>query len=165
MKVAAALKIAPKARMILTMKAVAVVTATCNVPNWTQNGASSHGIHSSRTHSRKMHFSACGTSCHWPCHSQAAKNIAQEGNKHVIKTEHLCRVRAACFNCHKMPRRCFVLDGTTRAVASDSQLDDKSVTDTLILHVKASFISAERGLCQWILSQISLKQHVHFGSF
>jgi len=36
-------------------------------------------------------------------------------------------------------------------------------TGTPILHVEASFISAERGLRRGILSRTSLKHHIHFG--
>jgi len=43
---------------------------------------------------------------------------------------------------------------------SHFQLNDKSVTDMLILHAEASFISAERGLRRGILSRTSLKHHI-----
>jgi len=45
---------------------------------------------------------------------------------------------------------------------SHSQLDDKSITGTPILHVEASFISVERGLRQGILSRTTLKHYIYF---
>jgi len=41
-------------------------------------------------------------------------------------------------------------------------MDDQSTTGTPILHAEASFISAERGSRQGILSQTSLKRCIHF---
>jgi len=41
-------------------------------------------------------------------------------------------------------------------------VDNKSITGTPILHVEASFISAERGLRREILSRTSLKHYIHF---
>jgi len=51
---------------------------------------------------------------------------------------------------------------TQAIVTSHSQLDLKFITGTPILHVEASFISVERGLCKGILSQTSLKYYIHF---
>jgi len=45
------------------------------------------------------------------------------------------------------------------------QLNDKSVTDTSILHAEASFVSADRGLRRGILSRTSLKHCFNFSSF
>jgi len=66
----------------------------------------------------------------------------------------------------KRLEECFVLDkcnASCRHKTSHSQLDDKSVTGTPILHAEASFISAERGLHQEFLSRTSLKCHICFG--
>jgi len=49
-----------------------------------------------------------------------------------------------------------------RCKTHHSQLDNKSITGTPILHVEASFISVERGLRQGILSRTSLKCYIHF---
>jgi len=62
-----------------------------------------------------------------------------------------------------MPRRRFVLDGTTRAIITRQvilNLHNKSITGTPILHVEASFISVERGLRRGILSRTSLILHL-----
>jgi len=46
------------------------------------------------------------------------KNIAQESNENVVKTKRQRKTMAACLNRHMTPRRCFVLDGMTRAIVA-----------------------------------------------
>jgi len=75
-----------------------------------------------------------------------AKNIAQESNKNVIKTNRPHETTAAHFDRRKMPGRCFVLDGTTRAVVVNKVMTN-CTTGTPILHAEASFSSAEREDC------------------
>jgi len=68
---------------------------------------------------------------------------------------------AACFNHHKTLRTRFVLDGITRAIVAYKVITNYA-TGTPILHVEASLISVERGLCREILSRTSLKCYIHF---
>jgi len=58
---------------------------------------------------------------------------------------------AASFGLLRAIRTCFVLDHSTRAVLAN-KVATNCTTDTPILHVEASFISAERGLCRgsWV---------------
>ena len=66
-----------------------------------------------------------------------------------------------------MPRRRFVLDGTTRAIVVTKSLPrgqhSMQPTGRPILHAEASFISAERGLRRGVSSRTSLKCCIHFG--
>jgi len=49
----------------------------------------------------------------------------------------------------------------TRAIVVNKVITNYA-TGTPILHIEASFISTERGLRWWILSQTSLKHYIHF---
>jgi len=60
-------------------------------------------------------------------------------------TKRLHEITAACFTLPTTPRRRFVLDGTTRAIVVNKVITNYA-TGTPILHVEASFNSAERGL-------------------
>jgi len=138
----------------------------CNTPNWVQNRESSCRTHSSVIHLRKWRSLAHGTSCCQPCHSQAAQKVAQQRKEPSSET--LVHMRATAMSFRPLwtigPR--FVLDRTTWALwISHSQLSNKSTTDTPILHAQASFISAERGRLQRILSRTSFKCYNHIGSF
>jgi len=129
---------------------------SCNAPicPWLAvHRVSSCGTHSSRIHSRKTRFSACGTSrCCWPCPSQPAKKLAQKSNK--VSSETLVHVSWCmclldrCIKTHVIQTR-FVLDRSTRSCRCERVIPKWMTicaTGTPILHSEASLISAETGL-------------------
>jgi len=79
------------------------------------------GTHSSGTHSRKTRSSAHETSWHWPCPSQVVKNIAQESNENVVKTERLQETTAAHFDHHKTPGRMLCSGQVQRELSSQDK--------------------------------------------
>jgi len=89
------------------------------------------------------------------------KKLAQESNKHSSRPSACVRVKVNawktfCSGSH---------DTSCRHRLVTSQMDNKCTTGMLILHAEASFTSAERGLRGEILSRVSLKCHIQFGSF
>jgi len=70
-------------------------------------------------------------------------------------------VTAMSFGPLRTIRTCFVLDPLTQAIVVNKVITNHA-TDMPILHVEASFISAERGLRREILSRTSLKHCIHF---
>jgi len=118
-----------------------------NALNQVSNGASSHGTHSSGTHSRNMRFSAHMPSCCWPCHSQVVKNIAQKSNELLSGTLVCTSATAASFGPLRAIRTRFVLDCLKRAIVVNKVMTN-CASGMRILHVEASFISVERGLCR-----------------
>jgi len=112
---------------------------------------------------------------HKRCASQRVGPVAAGSTLHkqwrrslrtMSKTKPLWGTTAACFALPMTSGRRFVLDGTTRAVVANEVVPNWMTfwtTGTSILHVEASFISAERGLRQGISSRTSLKCHIHFG--
>jgi len=92
------------------------------------------------------------------------KKVAQESNEHIITDDVMPGQNDGCTNQPLQNNQktfcsvwcnmgCHCDDG-------NSQLNNKSAKGTLLLCVEASFISAERGLHQGILSQTSLKCHI-----
>jgi len=71
-----------------------------------------------------------------------------------------CVLQTVACNCNTHCSGC--CNTSCRSETSHSQLNDKSMTGTLILHAEASFIAAERGLRLGILSCTSLKHCIWF---
>jgi len=107
-----------------------------------------------------MRFSAHGTSCYQPYHSQVVKNIAQKSNEPSSETLVYISVTAISFIPLRMIRTRFDLDRLTRAIVVNKVITNYT-TGTPILHVEASFISVERGLRRGSRAE-PLKYYIHF---
>jgi len=88
--------------------------------------------------------------------------------RRATKPDHACAKWRLCLldHCMRLEHILFwITQHETGLQDSHSQLNNKSMTGTPMLHVEASFSPAERGLRPEILSQTSLKHHISFGSF